>query len=202
MPTVDIDRDAAREAAERELAKPIYPRPSPKQQFVDFIEDLLRRLILKGAELPGGWFTIGVLLIVLAAAVVTAVHVARRTLRNSHSNRSLFGATQLGADEHRTTAQRCAATDDWAEAIRHRLRAIARELEQSGVVHPGPGRTATELARDAGEKLPELAGELLRAAATFNDVSYGELPATPDGYRIIADLDDRVRSTTARRQYR
>ena len=38
MTGVDIDGETAREAAERELSKPIYPRPSPKQQFLDFIE--------------------------------------------------------------------------------------------------------------------------------------------------------------------
>lgn len=202
MPTVDIDRETAREAAERELSKPIYPRPSPKQQFIDFIETLVRRLILKGAELPGGWFTISVLMIVLAAAVVAAVHVGRRMLRDGDSGRPLFGTTQLSAAEHRATAQRCAASGEWAEAIRHRLRAVARALEENGVLHPAPGRTATELARDAGAALPDLAGGLLRAAETFNDVSYGEVPATPEGYRIVTELDEQMRSTTQRRQYR
>lgn len=202
MPTVDIDRDAAREAAERELAKPIYPRPSPKQQFIDFLEALIRRLILKGAELPGGWFTISVLLIVLAAAVVAAIAVGRRMLRDGDRDRPLFGSAQLSAAEHRATAQRCAASRDWVEAIRHRLRAVARELEETGVLHPAPGRTAGELARDAGAVLPELADALLRAAETFNEVSYGELPATPEGYRVVAELDEQVRSTTQRRQYR
>ncbi len=202
MPTVDIDRDAAREAAERELAKPIYPRPSPKQQFIDFIETLLRKLMLKGAELPGGWFTISVLLIVLAAAVVAAIVVSRRMLRDGRGDRPMFGAARLSAAEHRATAQRCADAGDWVEAIRHRLRAVARELEETGVIHPAAGRTATELARDAGTALPDLASGLLRAAETFNDVSYGELPATADGYRIVAELDDQVRATTQRRQYR
>ncbi|MEB3034854.1 DUF4129 domain-containing protein [[Mycobacterium] nativiensis] len=202
MPGVDIDSDTAREAAERELSKPIYPRPSPKQQFIDFIETLVRRLVLKGAELPGGWFTISLLLILLVAAGLVAIHVGRRTLRDRRRDRPLFGAAQLSAAEHRATAQRCAAAGDWAQAIRHRLRAVARELEETGVVHPAPGRTATELARDAGAVLPGLAGELFRAAETFNDVNYGELPATEGGYRIVAELDDQVRVTAQRRQHR
>jgi len=114
----------------------------------------------------------------------------------------LYGATQLSAAEHRAAAQQHAAAGDWVEAIRHRLRAVARQLEETGVLHPATGRTATELARDAGAALPGLAGELLRAAETFNDVSYGELPATPEGYRIVADLDERVRATTPVRPLR
>lgn len=201
MPTVDIDREAAREAAERELAKPMYPRPSPQQQFLDFIETLLRRLVLKGAELPGGWFTISVLLILLVAAVVAAIGVSRRMLRDGHRADPLFGTTQLSAAEHRAAAQHHAASGDWGAAIRHRLRAVARELEETGVLHPALGRTATELARDAGAVLPDLAAELFRAAETFNDVSYGELPATPQGYRIVAELDERLRATTPARAY-
>lgn len=202
MPIVDVDRETAREAAERELAKPMYPRPSPKDQLLDFIETLLRRLVVTGAELPGGWFTISLLLILLAAAVAAAIHVSRRMLRDGHRDAALYGPTQHSAAEHRATAQLHAAAGDWGAAIRHRLRAVARELEEAGLIRPAPGRTATELARDAGAALPGLAGELMRAAETFNDVSYGELPATAQGYRIVADLDDRLQAMTRVRQYR
>lgn len=57
-----------------------------------------------------------------------------------------------------------------------------------------PGRTANELARDAGTALPHLAGELSEAATAFNDVTYGEQPGTPAAYQMIADLDDHLRS--------
>lgn len=202
MPTVDIDRDAAREAAERELTKPIYPRPSPKEQFLDFVDDLVRQLVLKGSELPGGWFTITVLLIVLAAAVAAAVNVGRRMLRDGHRHQPLFGSVQHSAAEHRAAAHDAARAGDWGAAIRHGLRAVARELEEAGMLPPAPGRTATELARDAAAALPGPADDLFRAAEVFNDVSYGDLPATPEGYRIVADLDERVRATTRVRQYR
>jgi hypothetical protein len=200
--TLDIDSDTAREAAERELSKPMYPRPSPRQQFFDFVETLIRRLVLKGAELPGGWFTIAVLLIILAAGVVAAVHVGRRMLRDGRRSETLYGPTQLSAAEHRAAAQRLAAAADWGPAIRHRLRAVARGLEEAGLVLPASGRTASELARVAGAALPGLADDLIRAAETFNDVTYGEVPATAQGYRIVADLDERVAATTGARPLR
>jgi hypothetical protein len=59
-----------------------------------------------------------------------------------------------------------------------------------------PGRTATELARDAGAALPGLAAELGSAATAFNDVTYGERPGTESAYRLIAGLDDHLRSRT------
>jgi hypothetical protein len=85
-----------------------------------------------------------------------------------------------------------AAEGNWAPAIRHRVRGLARQLEEIGVLDPMPGRTATELARAAGRTLPGLAGELSSAAETFNDVTYGEHAGTEQQYRMIAELDDRL----------
>jgi hypothetical protein len=198
VPTIDIDRDAAHEAAQHELAKPIYPKPSLIERLKDWIEELFTKLISEASSVPGGWFTIGVLLILLAIAVVVAVRIARRTMRtNRGGGDALFGEHELSAAEHRATAEQYAAAGNWSAAIRHRLRAVARQLEESGVLDPVPGRTATELARDAGSAIPHLAAELTRAAEAFNDVTYGERPGTESAYRMIADLDDHLRARTS-----
>ncbi|HEX2286072.1 MAG TPA: DUF4129 domain-containing protein, partial [Mycobacterium sp.] len=84
-----------------------------------------------------------------------------------------------------------------AAAIRHRLRAVARQLEETAVLDPVPGRTATELARDAGKALPHLTGELSTAATAFNDVTYGERPGTESAYRMIGELDNHLRFHTS-----
>ena len=197
MPPIDIDRDAARDAAEHELAKPIYPRPSAVDHLTDALQRMWGRLVDAGTTaVPGGWFTIVVLGILAAAGLVAVTRVARRTLRTAGDDHLDFRANELSAAEHRAAADRSAASGDWAEAIRHRLRAVARELEQAGIVTTAPGRTATELAYAAGVVLPPLADQLNRAARAFNDVSYGELPATPDGYRTVAGLDDQLRAIT------
>lgn len=195
MPTVDIDRDAAHDAAQRELSKPIYPKEGLTQRLADWLDELIYRLILKGSTVPGGWFTIALLLILVLVAVFFAVRIARRTMRtNRGGDYQLFGTAELGAAEHRATAEQYAARGDWAAAIRHRLRAIARQLEETGVLNPVPGRTANELARDAGASIPRLAAELNSAATTFNDVTYGEVPGTQAAYRTIADLDEHLRT--------
>lgn len=195
MPAIDIDREAAREAAERELAKPIYPKASLTDRIGEWIDEFLNRLVAKGSTVPGGWLTISVLVILVLVALIVGVRIARNTMRTSRSgDYGLFGAHELTAAEHRATAERAAAQADWAAAIRHRLRAVARQLEEAGTLNPVPGRTATELAHDAGGLLPGFAGDFARAATTFNDVTYGERPGTEPGYRMIADLDDRLRS--------
>lgn len=195
MPSIDIDRDAAHHAAQEELNKPIYSKGSAGDPFLDWLNDLIYRMLHKASTVPGGWFTATVLLILLAIAVVVAVAVARRTMRARRGgDHLLFEAAQLTAAQHRATAEGYAAEGDWAAAIRHRLRAVARQLEETGVLAAAPGRTANELARDAGAALPHLAGELSQAATAFNDVTYGEQPGTQDAYQMIADLDDHLRS--------
>lgn len=197
MPTIDIDSDAAHDAAQRELQKPIYPKPGLTERLLDWINELIYRLADAGSRLPGGWFTLSVLLILLVVGVIVAIRIARRTMRTDRGHRNaLFGEQELSAAAHRATAEQCAAGGDWAPAIRHRLRAVARELEDAHVLDAIPGRTATELARDAGKALPALAAELTVAANSFNDVTYGELPGTPAAYQMIADLDDHVRFNT------
>lgn len=195
MPSIDIDRDAAHRAAQDELNKPIYSKGSSADQFLDWLNDLIYRMLQKTATVPGGWFTATVLLILLAIAVFVAFHVARRTMRARRGgDQLLFEAAQLTAAQHRATAESYAAEGDWAAAIRHRLRAVARQLEETGVLAAAPGRTANELARDAGTALPHLADELSEAATAFNDVTYGEQPGTRAAYQMIADLDDHLRS--------
>jgi hypothetical protein len=194
MSAIDIDRDTAHRAAQHELDKPIYPKGSITQRIHEWIHELLYRLIEHGSSLPGGWFTVSVLVILLVVALVVAIRIARRTIRTRRgADYELFDAGQLSAAQHRATAERFAAEGNWSAAIRHRLRAVARGLEESGTLDPAPGRTANELARDAGERLPQLASELSKSATAFNDVTYGEQPGTPASYQMIVDLDDHLR---------
>jgi hypothetical protein len=191
---LDIDRDAAHDAAQRELAKPIYPKESLTERLSGWIEELLYRIAAEGSRVPGGWFTVTILAMLLVVAVVVAVRIARRTLRTRRVTQTpLFAGQDRTAAEYRSAAEQFAASGDWAMAIRHRLRAVGRQLEEDGVLTAVPGRTATELAGDAGRALPHLAGELSSAAEAFNDVSYGGRPGTPPAYRLIADLDDHLR---------
>ncbi|RWA22254.1 DUF4129 domain-containing protein [Mycolicibacterium brumae] len=189
-PTVDVDSDTARELARDELSKPMYPRQSFTDRSLEWLDDLLNRILNKGAELPGGWLSIVILVLLVLAAVVFATHMYRTTLRTrADGDFQLFGGEQLSAEAHRAAAEACATRGDWAAAIRHRLRAVARALEESGALAVVAGRTATELANAAAAVYPGLSGPLQAAASIFNDVSYGEQPGAPDGYRLIADLD-------------
>ncbi len=89
MPTIDIGRDAAHDAAQRELQKPIYPRGSLTERLIDWIEELIFKLISEGASVPGGWFTLTVLFVLVAVAVIVVIRLARRTMRTNRGTRRL-----------------------------------------------------------------------------------------------------------------
>ena len=72
------------------------------------------------------------------------------------------------------------------------MRAIVRELETRGVLEPRPGRTADEVAREAGAAVPAVAADLRTAATVFDEVWYGGRPATAQADALLRQADQRV----------
>ncbi|MFG2002368.1 DUF4129 domain-containing protein [Spirillospora sp. NPDC048911] len=200
-----IGRDEARELARRELEKPVYNQDNPSwlERLWDRFSDWLNGLFDE-ASAPqahgngGGWISILIICVLLAAAIAIIVWVVRG-IRLSRSRKApLLEDKPTAARDHRDAAERHAAAGEWAQAIRERLRAIARDLEERAILGPRPGRTADELAAEAGHALPALAADLLAGVRIFDDVWYGDRPGTPEGYATLTTLEERVRATRPR----
>jgi uncharacterized protein DUF4129 len=200
-----IGRDEARDLARRELDKPIYHRDEPSlierglQKLNDWLNELFNTVSdpSRGGR-GGGWFA-WVVIIALLVAVIVAVAWWVRVRRNTKSASSaLLDDSPSTAREHRSTADRHAAAGEWAAAIRERLRAIARDLEERAILDPRPGRTADELATEAAQALPDLAAELQAGVLIFDDVWYGDRPGTREGYERLTLLEQRVRKARPR----
>ena len=196
---VDIDRDAAREAAHTELSKHIYDEAQPPlairiiRWIVRWFSDLLDRV---AAATPGGWYGVVILLGVLAVA---AYAVLRRTgmVRGTAASRQdhpLFSPMTRSAAEHRRVADAAAATGDWETAVQERFRAVIRTLEERGLIEDRPGRTADEAARAGGAVLPASADALARSAWMFDSIAYGGRPASALQDEQLRSLDAGVRT--------
>ncbi|MFI6518816.1 DUF4129 domain-containing protein [Spirillospora sp. NPDC050679] len=201
-----IGREEARELARRELDEQIYQRDKPSllerfwDSFSDWLRDLFQRTAQPEAHGSGamGWLSWLVIAVLLVAAVALAVWLMRGG-RNVRSTRdALLEDAPSTALDHRAEAERLAATGAWPQAIRERLRALARDLEERAVLAPRPGRTADELAAEAGAALPELAGDLAAAVRIFDDVWYGDRPGSATAYEQVTAVDERVRATRPR----
>jgi Domain of unknown function (DUF4129) len=191
-----VTRGSAQAAARAELSKRAYHRndPSVVDRGLEWLLKRLQKILDASAgHAPGhgvGLFLILVLVAAVVALIVVRVGVLRRTARSS--DQPIFGIGGSTADDHRKAAAQFAADGLWAEAIRERLRAIVRELEQRGVLDPRPGRTAAELSREAGTQLPALADDLRTATSIFDEVWYGGRTATAAEEELLRRLDARV----------
>ncbi|GAA3122417.1 DUF4129 domain-containing protein [Streptosporangium carneum] len=193
---IDIDRGTASSEAAQELLKPEYAGETLIDRVMrgvnQFVGDLLDQ---ESVGVVGSVAARIVLVAIVVAAAVALTMVARRTTRSGAARREgVFGDGRRTAAEHRDAAERLAAREQWAEAIRERLRAVARDLEDRVIVDSTPGRTAGELAAEAGRALPGFAADLATAARVFDDVTYGEAPGTAASYGILRDLDERLRT--------
>ena len=201
LPTAaPVGRGEAADAARRELSKGVYHAddPSPVQRVIDRVSHWLSNLLDQAAgAAPGGSAGLLVLVLLIAALIALVfwrVGPLRRGAAVPHGDIELSGP--LDADEHRLRANRFAGQRQYAEAVRERMRAIVRELESRGVLEHRPGRTADEVAREAGRLVPAVATDLDRAARLFDEVWYGGRPATAGADAAMREADQRVRKAS------
>jgi hypothetical protein len=194
---VELGREAAQQAAREELAKQVYRDAGP-----GLTERALRWLYEKAVGLldgvagvsPGGRVGAVVLLLVLVAATVAIRARVGPLSRQQPVDRTLFAGGERTAAEHRAAADRHAAAAEWAAAVRERLRAVVRDLEERALLEARPGRTADEAAREGGAALPSCAPALADGARVFDEIWYGGRPATPEHDTGLRDLDALVRA--------
>lgn len=193
---VDVGRDEARELARRELLDPVYAQAEPPwwqrastwlwDRFVDLLDQL------GGAAGSLLW------LIVLGAVTALIAFVVLRRTGGLQRRRTVAGEIFVdrtrSAAEHRAMAEAAAHEGDWGAAVRERFRAVVRQLEERGALDPRPGRTADEAARDGGVVFGPLRGQLDAAARSFDEVTYGNRPGSPDTYAAIRALDESLAS--------
>jgi hypothetical protein len=150
-----------------------------------------------GNVVPGGWFG----LIALAILAVLTITVIIFWVRPARARRAMaepvLGGAPMTARDYRRAAERRAASGDYAGAIVEGVRAIAAELDERGVLPPRPGRTADELAYEAGSELPGLAGDLRTATRLFDDIRYGDRDGSLAGYQMVSRVDNEVRAARA-----
>jgi hypothetical protein len=189
-----IGRRAAQRLARTELSKDIYhPREPLTQRILDIIGRWLNALFNTGNSVPGGWWALvalaAIAVIVIAGIMTRIGPVARRHRR---ADDQIPGIRSVTARDHRMRAARLASAGDYSAAIVECVRAIARQLEERGILTPRAGLTADEIADEAGQALPGDADALRDAARLFDDVCYGQRQGTQDGYQRLRALDARI----------
>ncbi|WP_221585395.1 DUF4129 domain-containing protein [Microbacterium sp. G2-8] len=190
------DRDDAREWAEQELSDPAYREAEPTlfDRVAQAIGDVIANLFtpqIGGAEWSPLW-TIVIVAIAVAAIVVAFVIWGLPRGERRHASRpsaELFDDDARSAAELRTDADAAAAREDWDAAVVLRFRAIARGIDERGVLFAPPGMTARAFSEAAREYFPPHASDLAAAASRFDDVRYLRRRATRETAQQLAGLD-------------
>ncbi|MFC4562054.1 DUF4129 domain-containing protein [Nocardiopsis mangrovi] len=191
-------RDEGARLAREELSDPVYNEAEPGlldriyAMAMEWLQELVRAA---NESVPGGWWVLGPLL-ALFAVLLIALIVYMRPARRARLAAVIDTGAALTAGDHRAAADRHAAAGEYGPAVRERLRAITRDLEDRAIITPRPGRTATELATEASAALPAGHEGLTAAARAFNDIAYGQRPATADDDRLLRDLDRLLRGSS------
>jgi hypothetical protein len=195
---IDIGRDAAQRAAEAELARPEYAayQPSPPVRALLWLLREFGTLIDEAAQRSSGGYLGLIALAVVLVLGLTAMRLVLGRLsrvRARVSKGALFEDRPTSAADHRRVADAHAEAGEWALAVRERLRAVVREMEERDLLDSRAGRTATEVAAEAGRALPGCAEALRDATGSFAEVWYGGRPATEEMDIRLRGLDDAVR---------
>jgi len=197
-----IGRAPAQRLAKEELSKAIYhQQPSVMSSIGRAIRSFINSIFGHVGQLtPGGPWTVVALVALVAVMVVLALRIGplARTARRAAPVRDP-SSRPLTAAQLRGAATARAAEGDYSTAILQRLRAIAASCEERHVLAPDAGRTADELATQAGALFPGHAARLAEAARLFDKVLYGDGDGTRDGYAKVRDLDDALAALSPRR---
>lgn len=187
-----IGRAPAQRLARDELSRAIYHQHSLPQAVGHFVLSLLQHLFSAVSRAaPGGWWTVvalAALAAVAGAAVAVRVGPLARSARGAGPARDP-GTRALTARELRDASAASAADGDYGNAILGRLRAIVASCEERGILAPDAGRTADELAAQAGARFPGHRAGLAAAARLFDQIRYGDGVGTLEGYERLRDLD-------------
>lgn len=194
---VDPARDEARSAARRELNDPAYSahEPSLWERAANWVIDFVKAA-LDGAQAgapSGPWAAVGFFAVLVLIALVVRAKLGPMA-RSARRGDALFSGTARSAADHHRAADAALAAGDLATALQERFRALVRGLEERGIVAARPGYTADEAAAEAARQLPGCADRLRAAARAFDDVRYGDRPATADGHRLVAEADSAARA--------
>ncbi len=155
------------------------------------LEVIFRGLAGSGA---GQAVLIVLAVLILLLVVVVLAAAAPRAGRRGRAGGGVLGGKQQTAAGYRVQAARLAEAGDFSGAIVEGVRAVAAELTERGVLMQKAGRTANEVAAEAGAELPALAGGLRSAARLFDDVRYGGRAGTAAGYELVIRVDAQVRT--------
>jgi Domain of unknown function (DUF4129) len=212
LPPPEHGADEAREAADEVLSRPEFgEQKGLLQRFFEWLAELLDfDRAPSEPSTPGaldlGWLGSLIGWLVVLALLGLAVFLVVRFVRiRGHRRRPTGDEPAVAVEEEersaaqwRGDAEALEAEGRWREAMLARYQGLVRELVESNVLAPIPGRTSGEYSDDVAVALPAAADRFDDATELFERAWYGDLPTGPDESSRFRDAAGRVLEEAAR----
>lgn len=199
-PPLDPSGDEARGQLRRELAHPEYYDANLLERISDWLDRLINGSVGAASDSPPLTVAVAILVaLLLATAAILVVSRARRTARSDKGPAAALTDEAVTADELRARAEASLAAEDPVAALIDAFRATALRQIERGRIEDVPQATAHELAGALALTFSEHGPALRRAADLFDQVLYGDRPATVEQARDLLALDDALAGRVVRR---
>ncbi len=190
-PPLDPSGDEARSQLRGELLHPEYHQQNVLREVFDWlVRQVGQGVDRAGQSSPVSTLMAMVLLVGLVAALVWLTSRARLTARDKDKEGAVLTEEVVSADELRARAEAALAAGRFEEAVVEGFRAVAVRQVERGRLSDAPGATAREVADALATEHPRLADRLHDGARLFDQVRYGDRPATRDQAASVLALDD------------
>lgn len=190
-PPLDPSGGEARSKLRRELVRPEYHDQNVLQRIFDWVLRKVSSGIDQASQAPPlSTFMAMVVFVGLAAGLAWLLSRARRTARDRDAKQPVLTDEVVSADELRRRAEAALAAGRFAEAVVDGFRALAVRQVERGRLSDTPGATAHEVAESLAVEYPASADGVRRGARLFDEVLYGDRPATREQATSVLALDD------------
>jgi hypothetical protein len=183
--------DEARSRLRRELLQPEYHEEDLLQRLLVWIGRQIDRGLAAAAQAPPLSALVAMALgLALVLALVWLGSRVRRSGRAVAVADGVLARDGLPATALRERAEAALAEGRAADALLDAFRAVAVRAVERGALEDRPGATAHEVAVSLAAHVPEQAARVTDAARHFDEVLYGDRPATASQALAVLRLDD------------
>jgi hypothetical protein len=190
-PPLDPSGSEAHTLLRNELLHPEYHQQNLLRQVMDWLE----REVNKGLDRASQASQLSTLatMVIFVSLVAVLAWLASRARRTAHlrdEQRGVLTEEVVTAAELRARAEAALEAGRFEEAVVEGFRALAVHQVERGRLSDAPGTTAHEVARTLAGEYPAWGERVQAGALLFDEVLYGDRPATREQARSLLALDD------------
>ena len=190
-PPLDPSGSEARSKLRNELLHPEYHQQNVLREVLTWVEREVNKGLERASQAsPLSTLATMVIFVALVALLAWLASQARRTARTRDQERAVLTEEVVTAAELRARAEAALEAGRFEEAVVEGFRALAVRQVERGRLTDTPGATAHEVSSILAAEYPALGDRVQASALVFDEVLYGDRPATRAQAESLLALDD------------